>query len=196
MKELKGYYDEIQLQKMLNDGEIKKLDYILHHDMMMSDRYRRYCKVHQLEYGTDASAEKFFDYLTDAEEKEMQETEMHVEDEGADREYNAHADADANETPYCVKLYNEWNQNSDLIEAMKSDIEAVLVTRWRMMNPMDNNKEDCAASCDIDEVTVDKWWDVINYVIGATGGYPVDAVNFNVNTIQQLIKNAVPKKIA
>lgn len=194
MKDLEGYYDELQLQEMLTNGEIKKIDYILHHDENMTENYRDFCKKGHLEYGSDKSADVYFSYLTEMEEKEMMEANNYSPDDDMENDNPDHVDS--KEVPYCVKLYNEWNQNSDLIEEMKSDIEAVLVTRWRMMNPMDNNKEDCATSCDIDEVTVDKWWDVINYVIGATGGYPVNAVNFNVNTIQQLIKNAVPKKIA
>ena len=64
MKELEGYYDEIQLQEMMIKGEIKKIDFILHHDESMTEDYRDFCKKNHLEYGSDSSADVYFSHLT------------------------------------------------------------------------------------------------------------------------------------
>lgn len=191
MKDLEGYYDELQLQEMLNNGEIKKIDYILHHDENMTEDYRDFCKKGHLEYGSDTSADVYFSYLTEMGEKEMMEANNYSPDDDMQNGNPDHVDS--KEVPYCVRIYNDWNQNPDLIEDMKDNMDAVLVTRWRLLNPMDNNMDDCEKKCDLDEVVVSKWWDVINYVIGANDGYPVTPLNYSMNTIKQLINNAVPK---
>jgi hypothetical protein len=193
MKDLEGYYDELQLQEMLINGEIKKIDYILHHDEDMTEDYRDFCKEKHLEYGSDASADVYFSYMTDQEEKEMKAGSSSFGDDGMNDDNNSDH-VDNKEVPYCVKIYNEWNNDPDLIEEMKNDMDATYVTRWRLLNPMDNNMDDCMKKCDLDEDVVNKWWDVINYIIGANGGYPVTPLNYNMNTIKQIINNAIPRK--
>lgn len=194
MKELEGYYDEIQLQEMMVKGEIKKIDFILHHDESMTEDYRDFCKKNHLEYGSDSSADVYFSHLTEMEEKEMMEGNKYASDDDTDDKNPDHTEN--NEVPHCIRIFNEWNKNPDLIEDMKNNMDAVLVTRWRLLNPMDNNMDDCARNCELDEVVVSKWWDGINYIIGANGGYPVTPLDYSMNTIKRIVNNAVPKQMA
>ena len=93
MKDLEGYYDELQLQEMLINREIKKIDYILHHDENMTEDYRDFCKKEHLEYGSDASADVYFSYLTEMEEKEMMEANNYSPDDDMENGNPDHVDS-------------------------------------------------------------------------------------------------------
>jgi len=67
MIELKGFYNEDTLQKLLYKGNITQLEYIYHHSQEKIDAYKAYCQKRNLQED-EASAVAFSDYLLKSEE--------------------------------------------------------------------------------------------------------------------------------
>lgn len=74
MVELKGYYNEEYLHRLLYDGKISRLEYIYHHSEERKMIFLDYCHEHGLPI-TEVSAEQFMQYELEEEEREMQSAE-------------------------------------------------------------------------------------------------------------------------
>lgn len=74
MVELKGYYNEEYLHRLLYDGKISRLEYIYHHSEERKMIFLDYCHEHGLPI-TEVSAEQFMQHELEEEEREMQSAE-------------------------------------------------------------------------------------------------------------------------
>lgn len=67
MTELRDFYNEEDLDKMLYEGEITHLQYVQHHSQQMKDDFEEFCRKNDLEENEEA-ANKFKDHLLKCEE--------------------------------------------------------------------------------------------------------------------------------
>ena len=68
MLELKGFYKEETLEKLLFKGNISRLEFIYHHSQKKIDDFKAYCQQHNLQED-EAAAEAYSDFVLKRQEE-------------------------------------------------------------------------------------------------------------------------------
>ncbi|MDD6553467.1 MAG: hypothetical protein PUF37_07785 [Prevotellaceae bacterium] len=172
--------NQTELEEMLASGKITKRDYILHADEDLHNGYLDWCEDNGIS-DNDESAERYWNEIVEAGED--------FSDSMSEEEYSEeNAPEDDGKTKGAEALYADWNLNqTDKVREMAHSHDAAVVTCWRYGNPISKDKNECSNATGLDKETVEKWWNVADYIYGANGCQPVTPIDDKVETMQSII---------
>ena len=84
-----------------------------------------------------------------------------IEDEDIVPE-NEEEETDEEETQ--MQEFAKWDEDRDLLEELSLSEEATKVAVWRYRHPMSNDKLLCATETGLISMTVEKWWQVPDFI--------------------------------
>lgn len=185
-----GYYSSEQLMDMFSQGKITKAEYIMGMSSDIRGRYRKFCASKDMDVSSKEAADAFMDLLIQEEQRNLDAPgpEMNVRDEN--RQDNV-----VDEDNYAAQIFKKWNNDPEKIQSMLNSLEAGPIAKWRFLHPLDTDMEKCALETSNDLSVVQEWWDIPDYILGANDGYPVSMIDYNIESIESVIKNSVPKNL-
>lgn len=189
-----GYLSKEQLMDSYSHGNITKAEYIMSLSSNMRGRYRQFCSQKGYDTSSKLAADQFMDLLLEEEQKRMEVPVYTYSTDNAENNNSSDKNKTTEET-YAARIFREWNNDTDKIQAMLNSYEAGVVTKWRYLHPTNNSSEQCAMDTSVELTVVRQWWNVVDYILGSNDGYPVTPKDYNQSTIVSIIRNCVPRNL-